>query len=102
MKKSSYYIFFSNLSNPLRIEIVEALKEGKKSVSELTKQLDVEQSKVSHALKNLRCCNIVNFVQKGKERIYSLNKETVVPILKLIDIHAKKFCQGGCNCKNGK
>jgi DNA-binding transcriptional ArsR family regulator len=99
MKKSSYYIFFSNLSNPLRIEIVEALQQGSKSVSQLTDSLDTEQSKVSHALKSLRCCNIVTFVQKGKERIYSLNKETVVPILKLIDIHAKKFCSGGCNCK---
>ncbi len=98
MKKSSYYIFFSNLSNPLRIEIVEALKGKKMSVSELSEKLAVEQSKVSHALKNLRCCNIVNFVQRGKERIYALNVETVVPILKLIDIHAKKFCKGGCNC----
>ena len=96
MKSSTYYVFFSNLASPLRIKIVEILKESPMNVSQLSKTLRVEQSKLSHALKNLRCCNIVNVKQKGKQRIYSLNKKTIVPILKLIDKHAKTFCKGGC------
>ena len=96
MKTSTYYVFFSNLASPLRIGIVEALKSKPLSVSELSGVLDVEQSKLSHALSNLRCCNIVSVKRVGKKRVYSLNKKTIVPILDLIDKHAKTFCKGGC------
>ena len=102
MNNSTYNVFFKNLSNPLRISIVSSLKDKEKNVTELSKALKVEQSKVSHALKNLRSCNIVDVKQRGKERIYSLNRKTIVPMLKLIDKHAKSFCDcGNCNrrCK---
>jgi DNA-binding transcriptional ArsR family regulator len=96
---NTYHIFFSNLSNPLRIDVISALKEKSFSVSELGKKLVVEQSKLSHALSNLKECNIVSVRQKGKERIYSLNKKTILPILKLIDKHAQLNCTGECkNC----
>lgn len=97
---STYHIFFTNLANPLRIEIIILLKEKERSVTEISKSLNVEQSKVSHALSALKCCSVVESKQKGKNRIYSLNKKTIVPILKLIDKHAKTFCKnaecGGC------
>jgi DNA-binding transcriptional ArsR family regulator len=96
MKNSTYHIFFTNLANPLRIEIISILREKEKSVTEIAKQLSVEQSKISHALSSLKCCNIVESKQKGKQRIYFLNKKTMVPILKLIDKHAKTFCGGKC------
>lgn len=101
MKQSTYHIFFNNLSNPLRISIVTSLKEKEKSVTQLVKELKVEQSKVSHALKNLRNCKIVDVEKKGKERIYSLNKKTIVPMLKLIDKHANVYCKCEfCSNKN--
>jgi len=89
---STYHIFFRNLANPLKIKIISALKQRESSVSELTNELDVEQSKVSHALALLKKCNIVNVKKEGKERIYSLNKKTVIPMLKLIDEHSRSFC----------
>jgi len=92
MNNSTYHIFFSNLSNPLRISIITSLKEKEKNVTELSKELKVEQSKISHALRNLKGCKIVDVKQKGKERIYSLNKKTIAPMLNLIDKHAKSFC----------
>lgn len=97
MNNSAYHVFFANLANPLKIEIITALKEKEKgsSVGELSKKLKVEQSKVSHALASLKKCRIVNAKQKGKKRIYSLNKETIIPMLKMIDEHSKCFC----NCK---
>ena len=91
----TYHLFFSNLANKLRIEIISCLKEKSKSVSELAEELNVEQSKLSHALGSLKDCNIVDVEQKGKQRIYSLNKETIVPMLDLIDKHAQHFCKGG-------
>ncbi|MBU2562210.1 MAG: metalloregulator ArsR/SmtB family transcription factor [Nanoarchaeota archaeon] len=100
MNKNTYHIFFTNLANPLRIKIISSLKEKEKNVTEISKELGVEQSKISHALIKLRCCNLVEVNQKGKQRVYSLNKKTILPILKIIDTHAKTFCEGGCKgCK---
>lgn len=102
MNNSTYHIFFANLANHLKIDIILSLKDKEKSVTELSKSLKVEQSKISHALSSLRCCNIVNVKQQGKERIYRLNKQTIVPMLKLIEKHSKTACKGICNCKQGR
>ena len=91
----TYHYFFSNLSNPLRIDIILLLRKKEQSVTELAKELKGEQSKVSHALSALKKCNIVQSKQKGKQRIYSLNKKTILPMLKLIDKHASTQCE---NC----
>lgn len=98
MKCNPYYPFFRNLANPLRIKIISELKIKESSVNELVEKLKVEQSKLSHALASLKKCKIVNSKEKGKQRIYSLNKKTIVPIMKLIDKHAKEFCGRKC-CK---
>jgi len=74
------------------------LKEKPMSVSELIEKTKIEQSKLSHALSNLKFCKIVEVKQKGKQRIYSLNKKTIIPILKIIDKHRVNFCPG-CNRK---
>lgn len=92
MKCNTYHVFFKNLANPLKVNIIAVLKEKESSVSEITKELKEEQSKVSHALASLNHCNIVQSRQKGKQRIYSLNKETILPILKSIDKHKCEFC----------
>jgi DNA-binding transcriptional ArsR family regulator len=98
MKCNAYHVFFQNLANPLKTQIVQELKKKPMSVSELMKEINTEQSKLSHALMNLRKCHIVNAKQIGKQRIYSLNKKTIVPILKIIDKHKTNFCPG-CKLK---
>jgi len=102
MNNNTYHIFFRNLANPIKIKIISSLKEKESSVSELSKALNMEQSKLSHALASLKCCNIVKVKQKGKQRIYFLNKNTIIPMLKLIDKHAKTFCKGICYCGKGR
>jgi len=99
---NKYHIFFTNLANPLKISIVLSLKKGSKNVSEIINEIGGEQSKVSHALSNLRKCNIVEVEKKGKQRVYSLNKKTIIPILKLIDSHVKHCCKGNCKECKGK
>lgn len=93
---NKYHIFFGKLADSLKIEIISILKDKEMSVTKLSKKLNIEQSKLSHALASLRCCNIVQAKQKGKERIYSLNKKTMLPILKIIDKHEQCFCKCGC------
>ncbi len=90
---NKYYLFFGNLANPLKIEIITELKKKNMSVLELAKKLNTEQSKLSHALTSLRHCSIVRVKQQGKKRIYELNKETILPILNILDKHENKFCK---------
>ena len=91
---STYHVFFRNLANSVKIDIISALKQKDSSVSELAGKLDIEQSKLSHALASLSHCSIVQSRQEGKKRIYSLNKKTILPILKLIDNHKCNYCKG--------
>lgn len=95
---STYHVFFRNLANPLKIKIISVLKDKECSVNDLSYELGFEQSKISHALALLRNCNIVKSEKKGKERIYSLNKKTIIPLLKMIDEHSSSFCK----CKECK
>lgn len=96
MKCNAYNIFFKNLASKVKMDIIKSLKEKDKSVNEISEELKLEQSKVSHALSNLRFCSLVSVKQIGKNRIYSLDKDTIVPILNIIDNHAKIKCKG-CN-----
>jgi DNA-binding transcriptional ArsR family regulator len=98
---NKYYIFFGNLANPLKVDILTALKKKDMSVLELSKELNSEQSKISHALCTLKHCSIVNSKQQGKKRIYSLNRETILPMLEIIDKHETKFCKE-CKARSKK
>lgn len=93
MENIKYYPFFGNLANPLKIRIVGLLKEKEMSVLGLARLLNEEQSKVSHALKSLKDCAIVQMSKKGKQRIYHLNRETILPILEILDKHENKYCK---------
>lgn len=96
MKCNSYYLFFNTISNKTRMNIVDALMKGEKSVGDICEEIKEEQSKVSHNLKRLMDCNFITVKKEGKKRIYSLNQETVVPILKLVDKHVSKYCDKEC------
>jgi ArsR family transcriptional regulator, zinc-responsive transcriptional repressor len=95
----SYDSFFSNFANKTNLEIVFTLREKPMNVKNIVAEVNMEQSAVSHNLKKLCECNILTVKRQGRERIYSLNKETVVPLLDLVDQHVRKNCKG-C-VKNG-
>lgn len=96
LNHNSYHVFFINLANQLKIGIILSLRKKEKSVTELSNHLNVEQSKISHALTSLKNCKIVEYKRRGKEKIYHLNKKTILPILNVIDKHASVYCKGGC------
>ncbi len=81
------------------MKIIQALISGEKSVNEISGAIDEEQSNVSHNLNSLESCHFIMKRVEGKKRIYSLNEETIAPILSLVEKHVKKYCQGGCCLK---
>jgi len=96
MKNKSYNNFFMNFASGSKFDIIMALRDGPLSVSEISKKVVEEQSAVSHNLAKLSNCNILKVRQAGKQRIYSLNSETVTPLLEIVEKHVKKHCPGGC------
>jgi DNA-binding transcriptional ArsR family regulator len=93
MNKKAYNLFFGNLANPLKIEIISCLTKSSKSVQTIVTETGEEQSRISHALANLKKCKLVESKRNGKEQIYSLNSKTILPILNIIDQHAKTYCE---------
>ncbi|MDO8740251.1 MAG: metalloregulator ArsR/SmtB family transcription factor [Candidatus Woesearchaeota archaeon] len=96
MKCSSYALFFDAFSNKTRWKILEALRFDDLSVNEMCDAIKEEQSKVSHNLKKLVECHFVEAVRKGKNKIYSLNKKTMIPLLEIVENHAGKYCGKTC------
>lgn len=99
MKCKSYNLFFETISNKTRLKILELLNKRAMSVNEICKELNEEQSKVSHNLKKLADCHFLDVKRIGKKRIYSLNKETTVPLTNLVEKHVEKYCREICNRK---
>lgn len=96
MKCRAYDTFFGNFTNETKLKIIYTLREKPLSVREIGKRIGEEQSKVSHNLSKLSKCNILAMRREGKQRIYSLNKKTVLPILKLVEKHVQAYCLGRC------
>ncbi|MBU0460345.1 MAG: metalloregulator ArsR/SmtB family transcription factor [Nanoarchaeota archaeon] len=98
-KDGAYKIFFSSLANENRLKIINTLRHGNKSVSEICQTTGFEQTMVSHNLKRLERCGMVFSEQNGKFRYYSVNRQTIKPLLEMIDKHMKKYC---CKILKGK
>jgi DNA-binding transcriptional ArsR family regulator len=90
--------FFKTLGNPKRIELMLVLLKKPMTVTELMEKTGIEQSTLSHHLKRLKLCQFVKNKPNGKERIYSVNEETMEPLFRLMDKHVEKYCQKLCNC----
>lgn len=88
-----YTIFFETLSNKVRWNIINLLLKGQQRATDIGQTLGYEQSLVSHHLKRLLRCGFVKVEQKGKERIYTLNKDTIQPLLVLVDKHIDDYCK---------
>ncbi len=88
----SYNDFFQTLANPTNQSVIQELLKKPMNVTELVEKTKLEQSKISHSLKRLYECKVVDVKREGKQRIYSLNKETIMPILQIVDKHAKEMC----------
>ena len=80
--------FFKALAHPLRIEILDSLRQGELGVNELCSLLKAEQSTLSQHLAVLRNKNIVTARKEGLNVYYSVRDKAV---FKLLDIAKQIF-----------
>ena len=88
----AYKIFFGTLVSESRLKIINLLRKDQKNVSEIIKELNMEQTVISHDLKRLRRCGFVEVEKVGKFRYYKLNEKTIKPLMILIDKHMSQYC----------
>ena len=80
--------FFKALSHPARIKILELLRPGELSVTELQDRLEIEASSVSQHLSVLRHKNIVESRKAGTTVYYRVSD---FEIFELLDVARRIF-----------
>jgi len=96
MLSASHQQFLKTLGNPKRMELMLLLMKRPMTVTELMEKSGMEQSTVSHHLKRLKLCQFVTNRVNGKERVYSVNEETIEPLFHLMNKHVRKYCKRLC------
>ena len=73
---ATYKIFFGTLISESRLKIINLLRDGERNVSEIIKELNMDQANVSHDLARLKRCGFVLVEAKKQYRYYKLNEKT--------------------------
>ena len=79
---------FKIYADKTRLEIIHLLINEELCVHQIVEQLDVTQSAISHALKQLRDSDVVNYRKEGKHVYYSLKDNHIKDIF----LTAYKHC----------
>ena len=66
---------FQVLADPMRLRIVETLREGEQAVNDLVDKVEIHQSGVSRHLRILHEAGFVHARPEGQKRFYSLRPE---------------------------
>jgi ArsR family transcriptional regulator len=73
--------FFKTLGHPARIRVLELLREGERSVSELVPEVGLEASHLSQQLAILRRANLVETRKLGTSVMYSVTNPMIYELL---------------------
>lgn len=73
--------FFKALAHPLRIKILDTLRQGEVGVNDLSARLKVEQSTLSQQLAVLRKSSIVTGRKEGQNVFYSVQDPVIFRLL---------------------
>lgn len=80
--------FFKALAHPLRISILDALRDGEKTVAEISEQFEIEPAYASQQLAVLRNRHIIAARKSGANVYYSVSDPI---IFKLLDVAKEIF-----------
>jgi DNA-binding transcriptional ArsR family regulator len=89
---------FRGFSDPSRLSILETLRAGPLTVTEIVEATELSQSNVSNHLGCLRDCGLVTREQQGRYVRYQLSDERVTRLLYLADELLADVAQGIYEC----
>ena len=70
-------LVFKALCDPKRFEIIQMLSNKEKCACQILEKFEITQSTLSHHMKILNECNLVQTRKDGKWNYYTLNLETL-------------------------
>ncbi len=88
----AYKLFLGTLFSEIRLKIINLLRNRKLNVSEIAKEIGLDQTTASHNLARLKQHGFVISETEGKFRYYKINEETIKPLMNLIDKHMSQYC----------
>ncbi|MEM0286634.1 MAG: metalloregulator ArsR/SmtB family transcription factor [Nitrososphaerota archaeon] len=91
-------LLFKALGNKARLQILNSLHSGDKNVSELCSSTGLDQARVSHELKCLVVCGLVNYRREGRYIVYAVNRDTILPIMKAAEEHVRRYYDRLTSC----
>ncbi|MCL6579831.1 MAG: metalloregulator ArsR/SmtB family transcription factor [Candidatus Bathyarchaeota archaeon] len=77
---------FNALADPIRLEILECLRNGEKCVCEIIPHLGIAQPVVSRHLAILKNCGLVKHRKDGNRRFYSISDPAVFQIIDAVTV----------------
>lgn len=89
---------FRGLSDPSRLAILEAMREGPRTVSEIVEETGFNQPNVSNHLACLRECGLVVSTQQGRYVRYQLSDARVAALMGLADELLAEVARGVYEC----
>lgn len=84
---------FSALAHPLRLRILEKLRDGPCCVCKIIPFVGGEQSNVSHHLAILRNAGIVSSEKRGQEVWYTVTDSRVIKLIDLMETCIMDNCR---------
>ena len=91
---------FRGLGDSTRLSIMETLREGEKTTSEIVKETKHNQSNISNHLSCLLDCGLVKNRREGKNIFYSLSNDKVTRLLEESDAILSEIAEGIYLCVN--
>lgn len=92
--------FFRGFSDPSRLSILNTLRSGPLTVSEIVHQTGLSQPNVSNHLNCLRCCDLVVREQQGRFMYYELADLRIAKLLDLADELLVDVAKGVRQCSH--
>ena len=91
---------FRGLGDTTRLSILEILREGEKTTSEIVKKTGQSQSNISNHLSCLLDCGLVSNRREGKNIFYKLSNDKIIQLLEVSDEILTHFAHGIYSCIN--
>ena len=99
MKSMDVALICRALGDSNRLEIIQMLSDGEKCGCRLLEKFEITQPTLSHHMRILVECGLVNDRREGKWHHYSLNCDTLTEYKAFIDSLTCEKCsdgKGGC------